>query len=171
MELNKTLMPLLSVAALLAGPVVAQTDTDLTSGASAYAQPGSQAGREMFNQWQAELQLSIEQQAIIAEILADYGSRLEPLLRSAADTAWSIMNVAPRDPDYSVDTETAAQAAAQTAGAMVRVISEMRSAVHSVLTSEQIDTLDRLIETQRAELRAKMAAKQAEKNSGAAGEP
>ncbi len=56
-------------------------------------------------------------------------------------------------------------------GDMVRVISQMRSAVHSVLTSEQIDTLDRLIETQRAELRAKMAAKQAEKDTGAAGEP
>lgn len=171
MELKKTLLPLLAVAALLAGPVLAQSDTDFTSGASAYGLPESQAAREMFNQWQAELQLSIEQQAIIAEILADYGSRLEPLLRSAAETAWSIMSVAPRDPDYSVDTETAAQAAAQTAADMVRVISQMRSAVHSVLSSEQIDTLDRLIEAQRAELRAKMAAKQAEKNSGAAGEP
>jgi nitrogen regulatory protein PII-like uncharacterized protein len=156
----KRLLAAIAVAVLLAGPVIAET-TDMTSGASTYGMPDNEALRAQFEAFQAELQLSIEQQAIIAEILADYGARLEPLFRQGAETAWSIMNVAPRDPEYSLDTETAAQSAAETAAGIVRTISEMRSAIHSVMTEEQIATLDRLIEEKRAEMRAKIAEKKA----------
>ena len=150
----------IGLAMLLAGPATAETP-DLTSGASPYGMPGSEAHRAQFEAFLAEMQLSIEQQAIIGEILADYGARLEPLFQQGAETAWSIMNVAPRDPEYSVDTETAAQSAAETAANIVRTISEMRSAIHSVMTEEQIATLDRLIEEQREAMRAKMAEKKA----------
>jgi len=148
------------LALLLAGPASAESP-DLTSAASPYAMAGNEAFRAHFEALQAEMQLSIEQQAIIGEILADYGARLEPLFRQGAETAWSIMNVAPRDPEYSVDTETAAQSAAETAAGIVRTISEMRSAIHSVMTAEQIATLDRLIEEKHTEMRAKMAEKKA----------
>ena len=156
----KRLLTAIGAAVLMVGPVMAEP-TDLTSAASPYAMAGSEAHRAQFEAFQAEMQLSIEQQAIIGEILADYGARLEPLFRQGAETAWSIMNVAPRDPEYSLDTETAAQSAAETAANIVRTISQMRSAVHSVLTDEQIATLDRLIEEQREAMRAKMAEKKA----------
>jgi hypothetical protein len=156
----KQLLAASGLAVLLAGPASAET-ADLTSGASPYAMAGNDAFRAQFEAFQAEMQLSIEQQAIIGEILADYGARLEPLFRQGAETAWSIMNVAPRDPEYSVDTETAAQSAAETAANIVRTISEMRSAIHSVMTVEQIATLDRLIAEKRDEMRAKMAERKA----------
>lgn len=157
------LRPLLAAAAgacLLGGSALAGT-VDLTSGASPYALPDSEQYRAQFEAFQAELGLSIEQQAIIGEILADYGARLEPLFRQGADAAWSIMKVAPRDPDYSLDTEAAAQAAAQASAGIVRLISEMRSAVHSVMTEEQIATLDRLIKERREAWRAKLAERKA----------
>lgn len=156
----KHLLAAAVAVALLAGPAAAEK-TDMISGASPYAMPGGEAHRAQYEAFVAEMQLSIEQQAIIGEILADYGARLEPLFRQGAETAWSIMEVAPRDPEYSVDTEAAAQSAAETAAAIVRTISQMRSALHSVMTEEQIATLDRLIEERRQEMRAKLAEKKA----------
>jgi len=156
----KHVLTTIGLTLFLTGPGLAEP-TDLTSGASPYGMPGNEELRAHFEAFQAEMQLSIEQQAIIGEIMADYGARLEPLLRQGAETAWSIMNVAPRDPEYSLDTETAAQSAAETSANIVRVISQMRSAVHSVLTEDQITTLDRLIEERRAEMRAKIAEKKA----------
>ena len=80
---------------------------------------------------------------------ADYGQRLQPLFERGAETAWSIMRVAPKDPDYSLDTERAAQAAAETAAEIVRQLSELRSAIYSIMTAEQIATLERLMEERR----------------------
>lgn len=105
-------------------------------------------------EWRDALALSPEQQAVMAEILADYGARLQPLFERGADTAWSIMKVAPKDPDYSLDTERAAQAAAETAAETVRVISEMRSAIYSIMTAEQIATLEQLLEERRQAIEA-----------------
>jgi Spy/CpxP family protein refolding chaperone len=133
---------------------VAEETTDTVSAASPYAFADGQHAEEMAR-WRDALNLSPEQQAIMAEIVMDYGARLRPLFERGADTAWSIMNVAPKDPDYSIDTERAAQAAAETAAEIVRVISEFRSAMHSVMTAEQIATLDALLEEWRQRWREK----------------
>ncbi len=138
---------------------------DRVSAASPYSGSHSSAqaitpggpNSEFFNKWRDELGLSVEQQGVIAEILADYGQRLRPLFQRGAETVWSIMNVAPINPEYTVDTEAAAQAAAETAADIVRIASEMRSAVHSVMTAEQIATLDRLIEESRSAWRERAA--------------
>lgn len=143
-------------------PAAAQ-NTDAVSAASPYATGASPEQAAMLERWRTELGLSIEQQAIIGEIIADYGTRLQPLFLRGAETVWSILNVAPKDPDYTLDTEQAAQAAAETAAQIVRQVSQLRSAVHSVLTQEQIATLDRLIEEQRAELERKKAERAAAK--------
>lgn len=160
------LMPALVGLVLLAfgppTPVAAQT-ADAVSAASPYAAGSSPEQSALLERWRTELGLSIEQQAIIGEIVADYGARLQPLFQRGAETVWSILNVAPKDPQYTLDTEQAAQAAAETAGQIVRQVSQLRSAVHSVLTQEQIETLDRLIEEQRAELEQKKAERAAGK--------
>lgn len=139
------------LACLATGPALAQ-DTELVTGASPYADmAGLAEGKhaEAMAQWRDELGLSPEQQAVMGEIFMDYGTRLRPLFERGAATAWSIMNVAPKDPDYSLDTERAAQAAAETAAEIVRLLSEMRSAINSIMTAEQIATLERLIEERR----------------------
>jgi hypothetical protein len=160
------LMPVLAGSVLLAlglpAPASAQT-TDAVSAASPYAMGASPEQSAMLERWRTELGLSIEQQAIIGEIVADYGARLQPLFQRGAETVWSVLNVAPKDPEYTLDTEQAAQAAAETAAQIVRQVSQLRSAVHSVLTQAQIDTLDRLIEEQRVELAKKKAELEARK--------
>ncbi len=161
------------VFSLLVGSNTFAAPPDRISGASPYAgshsSPHAMApagpNSEFFNKWRDELGLSVEQQGVIAEIFADYGQRLRPLLERGAETAWSIMNVAPINPEYTVDTEAAAQAAAETAADLVRIASEMRSAVHSVMTAEQIATLDRLIEESRVAWR-EQAAKHAKGKHG-----
>ena len=150
---------LLSVAATLSPAA----DTDTVSSASPYSAPyagwpglaDGEAEQEMAR-WRDELNLSPEQLAIMAEIIADYGARLHPLFERGAETAWSIMNVAPRDPDYTVDTERAAQAAAETAAAIVRQMSELRSAINSIMTAEQIATLEQLMAERRQQWREKL---------------
>jgi len=153
----------------LAGGLSLAAETDTVSGASPYS--GSHAdmaalaeGRqqEMLAQWRDQLNLSTEQQAIMAEIVMDYGTRLRPLFEHGANTVWSIMNVAPKDPDYSLDTERAAQAAAESAAEIVRQVSEMRSAINSIMTAEQIATLEGLIEEQRQQWRERAAARAAQ---------
>jgi hypothetical protein len=169
-DLFRWIPPILVAGALCSGPAAATegTDADLVSSASPYAHSLPEAQAEQLRQWQAELNLSIEQQAVIGEILADYAARLRPLFQQGAETAWSIMNVAPRDPDYTVDTEAAAQAAAETAAQIVRTVSLMRNAIHSVMTVEQIATLERLIEEQRAAIRARIAEREAAQSTDGA---
>jgi len=156
------------IVLLFAATLSPAAETDVVSGASPYGMPpgdwsgfaDGEAGQAMAR-WRDELNLSTEQLAIMAEIIADYGNRLRPLFADGAATAWSIMNVAPRDPDYTVDTERAAQAAAETAAAIVRQMSELRSAINSIMTTEQIATLERLMEESRLALEAKHAARNA----------
>lgn len=145
-------------------------EPDTVSAASPYAHADMSAladGKhdEWVARWRDELNLSPEQQAIMAEILMDYGTRLRPLFERGANTVWSIMNVAPKDPDYSLDTEQAAQAAAETAAEVVRVVSEMRSAIHSIMTAEQMAAMDSLIEAQRQQWRERAAEREAERAS------
>lgn len=174
-DLARILLPAVTACFLLAGPLAAE-ETDAITGASPWASGHSGFSDEdkakleaQLAEWRDALGLSPEQQAVMAEIVADYGSRLRPLFERGADTAWSIMNVAPKDPDYSLDTEQAAQAAAETAAEIVRQMSELRSAIYSVMTAEQIATLEGLIEERREALRqakeqAKAAQEQAEQS-------
>jgi Spy/CpxP family protein refolding chaperone len=141
---------------VFAASLALAAETDTVTGASPYGfSPGDWPGLADSEQaalmaaWRDELQLSPEQQAVMAEIFMDYGSRLRPLFERGLATAWSIMNVAPKDPDYSLDTEQAAQAAAETAAEIVRTVSEMRSAVNSIMTAEQVATLEALIDERR----------------------
>lgn len=158
------------VASCVAVSVALAEETDTTSAASPYS--GTHGGDlsaladgqhdELVARWRDQLNLSPEQQAVMAEILMDYGARLRPLFEQGANTVWSIMNVAPKDPDYSLDTERAAQAAAETAAEVVRVVSEMRSAINSIMTAEQIAALESLIEEQRQQWRERAAARESE---------
>ncbi len=145
---------------------------DAVTGASPYATGHADMsalaeGRhaEWVARWRDTLNLSPEQQAVMAEILMDYGARLRPLFERGADTVWSIMNVAPKDPDYSLDTERSAQAAAETAAEVVRVVSEMRSAINSIMTAEQVAAMESLIEAQRQEWRDRAAEHAAQKSA------
>lgn len=156
------------LAGVLAGPAAAD-ETDAVTAASPWAtahgafSAADKAGHEArMAEWREALNLSPEQQAVMAEIFMDYGARLRPLFERGADTAYSIMKVAPKDPGYSLDTERAAQAAADTAADIVRVMSEMRSAINSIMTAEQIETLEGLIEQQRQKAAEAKAAKAAE---------
>ena len=128
----------------------AAQDTDLVTGASPVYPPHvASAHGDVMTRWNEELGLSIEQQAVIADIMRDYAPRIRELMERGSETVWSIMEVAPYDPEYTVDTERASQAAAETAAELVRVASEMRSALHSIMTQEQISTLDNLIQERR----------------------
>lgn len=164
MDWKPRLIPIL-LAMLPAGLSFA-ADTDAVSAASPRMawpmDPAQWAGAEgphaeAVARWRDELGLSVEQQAIMGEIVADYANRLRPLVRQGLETGWSIVNIAPMDPEYTTDTETAAQSAAQTAAGIVRLLSEMRSAVQSVMTPEQIATLDRLLTEERERWRSKLA--------------
>ena len=164
------------VAFFICTPTSAQ-EVDAMSGASPWTGGHAEMSAEdkakleaQLAEWRDELALSPEQQAIMAEIVADYGSRLKPQFEVGAETAWSIMQVAPKDPDYSLDTERAAQAAAETAAEVVRVMSEMRSAIYSIMTTDQIATLERLMEERRQAIEAAKQAKQAEQEAAASAE-
>ena len=142
----------LLLTALIAGSLAA-ADVDSVSGASPYAH-GSPADRKAAAERLAarlteELSLSIEQQAVLADIARDYGPQLAEITRDGLEVAWSVMDVARKNPQYGVDTEIAAQAAADAAARWVRTMAEMRNAVYSILTPQQIEQ----IETRMAERR------------------
>ena len=167
----RLLLPAFLTLTLLGASLHAQ-DLDVVTGASEWTSGHPEISAEdrakleaQLAEWRDALNLSTEQQAIMAEIVADYGTRLKPLFERGAEIAWSVMNVAPKDPDYSLDTEQAAQAAAETAAEIVRVMSEMRSAVYSIMTAEQIATLESLVEERRQALAEAKQAKQAEQDA------
>ena len=141
---------LILTALSLYGGLAAAQETDVVTGASPVYPPHvAGAHGDAMTRWNEELGLSIEQQAVIADIMRDYGPRIRELMKRGMETSWSIMEVAPHDPEYTIDTETASQAAAETAAELVRVVSEMRSAIHSIMTQEQITTLDNMIQERR----------------------
>lgn len=134
------------VALWLGGHMAAAQEADMVTGASPVPPPHV---TEMMTRWQDELGLSIEQQAVIADIMRDYGPRMRELAKLGLAAGWSVMEVAPRDPEYTIDTDRASQAAAEAAAEFVRTASEMRSALYSVMTEEQIATLERLVQEGR----------------------
>lgn len=136
-------------------------ETDAVSGASPYGahDPASRAElrERLMTRLKEELALSIEQQAVLADILRDYGPRLAALMKQGVEIGWSVMDVAPKNPQYAIDTEATAQAAAEAAGQWVRTVAELRNAVYSILTQEQIATLEARIQERRQAWQERMS--------------
>ncbi len=143
---------MLCTALLAAHPARAE-DVDTVSGASTHAHgdPAARAETQerLMTRLKEELGLSIEQQAVLADILRDYGPRIAVIMKQGAQIGWSVMDVAPKNPQYAIDTEATAQAAAEAAGQWVRTMAELRNAVYSILTQEQIATLEARIAARR----------------------
>ena len=132
---------LLFCVAILASQGAVAQETDAVSGASPYTDnkpTAAEVHERVMQRLTEELGLSIEQQAVLADIVRDYGPRIATIMRNGVEIGWSIMDVAPKNPQYTVDTEAAAQAAATAAADWVRTVTEMRNAVYSILTQEQI---------------------------------
>ncbi len=139
---------ILALLILVAQPLLAELE-DGVGGTSSYAYGDATALERLLARLQEDLGLSIEQQAVLADILKDYGPRLKTITRQGIAVAWSLMDVAPKNPQYSSDTEAAAQAAAEAAAEWVRTVTEMRNAIYSILSPDQIT----LIESRLAERR------------------
>ena len=135
---------LITCALILTTPPILAQETDAVSGASPYGDKPTRAEvrERIMTRLNEELGLSIEQQAVLADILRDYAPRIAAITKDGIEVGWSIIDVAPKNPQYSVDTEAAAQAAAEAAAEWVRTVTEMRNAVYSILTQEQIGILE-----------------------------
>jgi Spy/CpxP family protein refolding chaperone len=158
---------ILAVSALwLGGQMALAQEEDAVTGASpVWPADGSGmhdfaagAHGDRFTRWTEELGLSIEQQAVMADIVRDYAPRLGEQVKQGIEAAWSVMEVAEDYPEYTTDTEAASQAAAEAAGELVRIASEMRSAFYSVMTREQIAKLESLIQERREHWQQKSTA-------------
>jgi Spy/CpxP family protein refolding chaperone len=167
---------LLAVSYLwLGGQVALAQEEDAVTGASpVWPTDGSGmhdfaagAHGDRFAQWTEELGLSIEQQAVMADIVRDYAPRLGEQVKQGIEASWSVMEVAEDYPEYTTDTEAASQAAAEAAGEFVRIASEMRSAIYSVMTREQISKLESLIQERREHWEQKSTAADKEDSASA----
>lgn len=153
----KTVWILVVSALWLGGQMaVAQEEDVVTAASPVWPADGSGmhdyaagAHGDRFAQWAEELGLSIEQQAVMADIVRDYAPRIREQVKLGMEAAWSVMEIAEDYPEYTTDTEAASQTAAEAAAAFVRVASEMRSAFYSVMTREQIEKLESLIQERR----------------------
>ena len=146
---------LLSVTGLvLAAHSSLAQETDAVSDTSPYAWHHDAAARaelreRLMTRLNEELELSIEQQAVMADILRDYGPRMAALMKRGVEIGWSVMDAAQENPQYAIDTEATAQAAAEAAAEWVRTVTEMRNAVFSILTQGQIATIQARVEERR----------------------
>jgi Spy/CpxP family protein refolding chaperone len=83
------------------------------------------------------LDLTPEQREAVNSLMETYRPRLKTLRDSGRETRRVLMNTTPDDPDYSTVVAQASQEAGENASAMVLVASELRTAVHGLLTVEQ----------------------------------
>jgi Spy/CpxP family protein refolding chaperone len=147
----KTIVLLLLAAVLPVHPIPGLTDDAGSPPYSAEHDPAARAAmrEQLITRLVEELDLRIEQQAVLGDIARDYGQRLAVLAKQGAEIGWSVLDVSPKNPQFAVDTEIAAQAAAEAAAQWVRTMTEFRNAVFSVLTREQIDLLEAKLQARR----------------------
>jgi Spy/CpxP family protein refolding chaperone len=138
-------------AVLLAHPLTGLAQDAAEAAAHAHHDPASpaQMREQLLTRLVEELDLRIEQQAVLADIGRDYGQRLAALAKQGAEIGWSVLDVSPKNPQFAIDTEIAAQAAAEAAGQWVRTLTEFRNAVYSVLSREQIELLEAKLAVRR----------------------
>jgi hypothetical protein len=147
----KTLGVLLVATALFAQPLAGLAEDVGEPTASTHHDPAARAAmrQQLLTRLVNELDLRIEQQAVLGDIARDYGQRLAALAKQGAEVGWSVLDVSPKNPQFSIDTEIAAQAAAEAAAQWVRTMAEFRNAVYSVLSPQQIELLEAKLEARR----------------------
>jgi len=147
----KIFIPLVFAVLLSSQPALSVAAEGIEPGQMIHHDPAALADlREQLTARLVEdLDLRIEQQAVLADIAADFGPRIAALMNTGADIGWSVLDVAPKNPQYSIDTDIAAQAAAEAAAEWVRTLTEFRNAVYSILSAQQIEQLEARLRARR----------------------
>lgn len=145
-------LPFLSAVTVLLCGFAQAEDVDAVSGASAHTYSGS--GQHPFGDsdnaiahFADELGLTGQQRTDIQIIIADYMPRYRDLAELGRDSAAGLLRLAPDSPEYVVETQKASATAASSAAELVTLLSEMRAKLYAVLSPEQRQKLQELIES------------------------
>ena len=150
MNSRNPLFHLIAIAIFVCSPVAGATDVDVVSGASSpHFSDSMKFGHGETDgpmaHWGDELALTGQQRTDIQIIISDYMPRYRDLVKIGRETASGLMRMSPDDPGYIDATQKASATAATSAAELVILLSEMRGKLHAVLSDEQRQKLQELL--------------------------